>query len=275
MDNAVSGQHKQKSSALYDPMSNNSICVNGQLMLLDLIEHLEPYITLVQNNTDGIIIQLINYDRDFDAVDAIVAEWESRTGMKMEFETFFGEIYQNDVNNYLMVDRELGTVKAKGSYLKKLSDLDYDLPILNKALNDYMLHGISVEKTINDCNDLKEFQMIRRISKKYTKILYGGYWENYKDINPSSGRPKTFKRFVGQRKELKEKCVRVFASTDMNDGGLWKVKDSCGIEKLEGTPEHSFIWNDSVNGVAVPAKLDKQWYISTAKKRLNDFGVSI
>ena len=275
MDNAVSGQHKQKSSALYDPMSNNSICVNGQLMLLDLIEHLEPYIILVQNNTDGIIIQLTNYDRDFDTIDAIVEEWESRTGMKMEFETFFGEIYQKDVNNYLLIDRENGSIKAKGSYVKKLSDLDYDLPILNKALVDYMVHGIPVEKTINDCNDLKEFQIVRRISKLYTKILHGGYWDSYKDINPSSGRLKTFKRFVGKRKELKERCVRVFASTDMNDGGLWKVKGSNKIEKLEGTPEHSFIWNDSVNGVSVPAKLDKQWYIKTARKRLNDFGVSI
>lgn len=275
MDNAVSGQHKQKSSALYDPMSNNSICVNGQLMLLDLIEHLEPYCELIQNNTDGIIVRLYDYDNDFETIDGIVAEWESRTGMKMEFETFFGEIYQKDVNNYLMIDREIGTVKAKGGYVKKLSDLDYDLPILNKALVDYMVSGIPVERTINGCNDLKEFQIVRRISRLYTKILYGGYWESYQAINPSSGRMKTFKRFIGQRVGLKERCVRVFASVDMNDGGLWKVKGSDKIEKLEGTPEHSFIWNDSVNGVTVPAKLDKQWYINSAKKRLNDFGVSI
>lgn len=273
MDNAVSGQHKQKSSALYDPMSNNSICVNGQMMLLDLVEHLESVCELVQNNTDGIILRLFDYDNDFDVIDKIVSEWEARTGMQMEFETFFGEIYQKDVNNYLIVDKEIGTVKAKGSYLKKLSDLDNDLPILNKALNDYMVHGVSVEKTINDCNDLKEFQMVRRISKLYSKILHGGYWESYQAINPASGRMKTFKRFVGQRIELKERCVRVFASIDMNDGGLWKVKCSDKIEKLEGTPEHSFIWNDEVNGVSVPHKLDKQWYINLAKKRLKDFGV--
>ena len=273
MDNAISGQMKQKSSALYDPMSNNSICINGQLLLLDLIEHLEPHCELVQNNTDGIIVRLYDYDNDFDTIDKIVSEWETRTGMKMEFETFFGEIYQKDVNNYLMVDREIGSVKAKGSYLKKLSDLDYDLPILNKALNDYMVHGIPVEKTINDCDDLKEFQMVRRISKLYTKILYGGYWAQERRINPGSGRMKTFKTFVGERKALKERCVRAFASVDVNDGGLWKVKGENKIEKLEGTPEHSFIWNDEVNGVKVPSKLDKQWYINTAKKRLKDFGV--
>ena len=71
----------------------------------------------------------------------------------------------------------------------------------------------------------------------------------------------------------KEKCVRAFASTLSSDGGLWKVKVSGGIEKLEGTPEHCFIFNDSVNGVPVPQKLDKQWYIDLANKRLKDFGV--
>ncbi len=62
MDNAISGQMKQPQSALYDPMSNNTICINGQLLLLDLVEHLEPYCKLVQNNTDGIIVQLADYD---------------------------------------------------------------------------------------------------------------------------------------------------------------------------------------------------------------------
>ena len=274
MDNAISGQHKQSTSALYDPMSNNSICVNGQMMLLDLVEHLEPHIEcLVQNNTDGIVVKLRDYENDFDVIDAIVADWEKRTGMRMEFETFFGEIFQKDVNNYLIVDREIGTVKAKGSYLKKLSDLDNDLPIVNKALNDYMVHGTPIEKTINDCDDLKQFQMIRRISKKYSKILHGGYWSSYQDVNPASGRMKTYQSFVGERKELKERCIRVFASLDVKDGGLWKVKGTDKIEKLEGTPIHSFIYNDDVNGVKVPSKLNKQWYIELARKRLNDFGV--
>jgi DNA polymerase len=46
MDNAISGQMKQPQSALYDPMSNNTICINGQLLLLDLVEHLEPIANL-------------------------------------------------------------------------------------------------------------------------------------------------------------------------------------------------------------------------------------
>lgn len=251
MDNAISGQMKQKQSALYDPMSNNSICINGQLLLLDLIEHLEPYCELVQNNTDGIIIRLKNYDRDFDIIDDVVAEWEHRTGMKMDFDTFFGEIFQKDVNNYLIVDRETGAMKTKGGYIKQLSDLDYDLPILNKAVVNYMVHGILPEQTIKQCDDLKEFQLVSKISNKFSHILHGD-------------------------KPIKEKCIRVFASKNPNDAGVKKVSIRTGRPaKLTNSPEHCFIWNDEVNGVKVPAKLDKQWYINFANKRLSDFGVVI
>lgn len=33
------------------------------------------------------------------------------------------------------------------------------------------------------------------------------------------------------------------------------------------------IYNDDLNDVAIPSKLDYQWYIYLAYKRLNDFGV--
>lgn len=249
MDNAISGQMKQKSSALYDPMSNNSICINGQLLLLDLVEHIEPYCELIQNNTDGIIVKLKDYEHDFDVLDDVVYEWEQRTGMKMDFDTYIGTIYQKDVNNYLLIDRKTGAVKAKGGYVMKLNDLSYDLPIINKALVDYMIHGIPVRRTIMECQDLREFQLVSRISSKYTHILYGD-------------------------KPIKEKCIRVFASNNPADPGVKKVHAvRKTIAKLTNSPEHCFIFNDDVKGVPVPDKLDRQWYIDFANKRLSDFGV--
>ncbi len=249
MDNAISGQMKQKSSALYDPMSNNSICINGQLLLLDLVEHIEPYCELIQNNTDGIIVKLKDYEHDFDILDDIVYEWEQRTGMKMDFDTFIGTIYQKDVNNYLLIDRQTGAVKAKGGYVMKLNDLSYDLPIINKALVDYMIKGIPVERTILECQDLREFQLVSRISSKYTHILYGDT-------------------------PIKEKCIRVFASKNLSDPGVKKVHAiRKTAAKLTNSPAHCFIFNDDVKGVSVPDKLDRQWYIDFANKRLADFGV--
>ena len=251
MDNAISGQMKQPSSKLYDPMGNNSICVNGQLMLLDLIEHLEskvPNFDLIQSNTDGILIKLEDYSH-FDIVDDVVYEWEQRTGMEMEIDTFIGEVFQKDVNNYLIVDRETGAVKTKGGYVKKLGELDYDLPIVNQAITEYMIHGTPVEKTVLGCDALKEFQQVKKISSKYECITHGGV-------------------------PIKERCVRCFASKNASDGGLEKHHATTGEKaKLEGTPEHAFLVNGSVNEARCPSKLDKQWYINTAKERLRSFGV--
>lgn len=249
-DNAISGQMKQSTSSIYDPMGNNSICVNGQLMLVDLIEHLEmaKCCKLIQSNTDGILVKIKNND-DFDMVDDIVYEWECRTGLKMDIDVFVGEVFQKDVNNYLVVDKETGAVKTKGAYVKKLSRLDYDLPIVNRAIVDFMTKGIPVERTIGECDDLIEFQQVKKIGSKYQYILYG-------------------------EKILKEKCVRCFASTRKEDKGLFKVHMSKEKpDKLEGTPEQAFIYNDSVIGVKCPSYLDKGWYINLARKRLKDYGV--
>ena len=46
-DNAISGQLKDPMSPLYDPRENNAICVNGQLLLVDLIDKLEDYIAIL------------------------------------------------------------------------------------------------------------------------------------------------------------------------------------------------------------------------------------
>ena len=246
--NGTYGAMKDVNNPLYDPRQANNVCVYGQLLLLDLMEHLEavPGLEIIQSNTDGILVKMAKYD-DYDAIDDICYEWEQRTGLKLEFDEY-RKVFQKDVNNYVIVDEE-GHYKSKGAYVKKLSDLDYDLPIVNKAVVDFMVKGIPVEKTISNCDDLKEFQQVKKISNKYKHIIHGN-------------------------KILKEKCVRCFASKRLSDGGLFKVHSNTGrTAKVEGTPDNAFLWNDSVEGVKCPAKLDKQWYIDTAQKRLMDFGV--
>lgn len=246
--NGTYGAMKDKNNPLYDPRQANNVCVYGQLLLLDLMEHLEaiPGLEIIQSNTDGVLVKMAKYD-DYDAIDDICYEWEQRTGLKLEFDEY-RKVFQKDVNNYVIVDDE-GHYKSKGAYVKKLSDLDYDMAIVNKAVVDFMVNGVPIEKTISNCDDLKEFQQVKKISNKYRYILHG-------------------------EEILKEKCVRCFASKRASDGGLFKVHSSTGrMAKIEGTPENAFLWNDSVEGVKCPAKLDKQWYIDTARKRLKDFGV--
>lgn len=246
-DNAISGQLKDKFSPLYDPRDNNAITVNGQLLLVDLIEKLEPHIEqLIQSNTDGILIKLRSID-DYEKIDDIVWEWEERTGMRMGFD-LYTKVFQKDVNNYLLVAAD-GKTKTKGAYTKSLSPVDFDLPIINKALVDYMVYGTPVETTINACQELKMFQKVVKLSGKYWRAWHNG-------------------------KFMAEKCYRVFASTDRRDTYIGKCKTKgATIEKFGNTPEHCFIDNSNVNGKSTPSNLDRNWYITLAKDRLNQYGV--
>lgn len=244
--NGTYGTMKDKFNPLYDPRQANNICINGQLLLLDLIEKLEPHFQIIQSNTDGVLIKM-NKAEDFSLLDDICYEWEQRTGMTLEFDEF-KRVFQKDVNNYLMVDYE-GKYKSKGAYVKELSNLDYDMAIVNQAIVDYMTKDISVETTINACDDLRKFQRIVKVTGKF---LYGIY----------------------NNEILNDKCFRVFASTRPQDGGIFKVKSlDKNPEKFLNTPDKCFIDNDNVKDKKVPPHLDKSWYIDIAKKRLTQFGV--
>ncbi|MGW8381257.1 hypothetical protein ACWB45_00550 [Streptococcus parasuis] len=244
--NGTYGAMKDKNNQLFDPRQANRVCTYGQLLLLDLIEKLEPHCQIIQSNTDGVLIKMNRYE-DFDLIDDICYEWEQRTHLVLEFEEF-RKVFQKDVNNYIIVSPD-GKYKSKGAYVKKLNSLDYDLPIVNKALIDYMVKNVPVEKTVGDCDDLKEFQLVSKASGKYKHILHGD-------------------------KILIEKTIRIFASTLSTDPGVQKVHATTGRPaKIPNSPENCFIYNDEVNGVKVPKKLDKKFYIDMANKRLADFGV--
>lgn len=277
MLNALSGAMKDKTNAAYDPKMNNCMCVNGQLMLLDLIEHLEviPGFRLVQSNTDGLIVWIPDTDTAFNQLDDICYDWECRCSTKkcdigLALDNV-KEIYQKDVNNYLWVEPD-GSVESIGTYLKPLSPIDFDLPILNKALHDYMVDKVPVEKTINDCNDLIMFQHCVKLSDSFRYVEH----EEGEFIEHQIGKRKiriTYEYPNAVRYTYK--CYRVFASTDLHDGRLIR----CGGQKVKqqkfgNTSDHSFIWNDDVSGVKVPKELDKQWYINLARKRLKDYGVT-
>lgn len=248
--NGTYGAMKDKNNPLYDPRQANNVCIFGQISLLMLVEMLEDVSKIIQTNTDGILVQMPegqNEDEFYELIDDVAFEWEQITGLTLEFDEY-KEVFQKDVNNYIMVALD-GHTKTKGGYVKKLSRLDYDLPIVNKAVVEAMVHGIPVEQTITECDELKMFQMICKASSKFTHIEHGGM-------------------------KVNEKCIRIFASKRINDGGVVKISASTGRpNKFSNSPEHCFIYNDSVEDVKCPKKLDKQFYINMAKGRLNDFGI--
>jgi DNA polymerase len=252
--NGTFGASKDKFNALYDPRQANMVCVNGQLMLIDLMHKLVRDVgaEIIQSNTDGVLIRMPDGfdggpDAFYDRVDDVAYEWEHRTGMGLEFDEFT-RVYQKDVNNYVLVAAD-GSMKTKGAYVKKLGPLDYDLAVVNKALVEFMVHGIPVEDTITADDDLIDYQRVVKVSGKYKYGVHG-------------------------HERLTDRCFRVFASTRESDGMIGRVKaGKAKPEKFGNTSEHSFIDNGDVHGKKCPGYLDKSWYIQLAKTRLAQFGV--
>ena len=106
-------------------------------------------------------------------MDDIAYEWEMLTGVKLGFDPIITKIYQKDVNNYLFIN-EFGEVEAKGVYVKSLSTIDNDLPIVNKALREFMINGTPVEVTVHSSDSLLDFQKIVKLSSAYECVRYNG-----------------------------------------------------------------------------------------------------
>lgn len=294
--NITYGAEGDKFNPMYDPLHRNLVCVFGQVLIIDLLEKIEDLIELLQSNTDGIFIKI---DRSkLPELKRRIESWEKRTGLKMSYDEFEA-MYAKDVNNYIAVRKD-GSYHCKGAYVKQLSPLDYDLPIVNEAMKNYILKGIPVERTVNCCVDMIKFQKIVKLSNKYkwveheqefnTKQKYGcelgysmdfhGYCfeakRGYKGENSCVG-CKHYKKLTydSYNKTVKyyNKAYRVFASKDPNDGRLLKCDGIRNPAKFGNTPDHCFVWNEDVKNADIPDKLDRQYYINLTKKRLEDFGL--
>ena len=250
--NTTYGASLNKYNALCDPLMGRSVCITGQLFLLELAQHLYKYIPdlrIVQLNTDGIMVEFD--DSQYGQVQEILDEWQSRTGFELE-EDSIAQIAQKDVNNYVEVQPS-GKFKCKGGYLVRgispagAFNVNNNATIVAKALVEYFVHGTPPEDTINACDDIFQFQIIAKAGAKYREAYH----------------------MVDGEKVSVQKVNRIYATSDTRYGKLFKVKAENDAEaKIEMLPEHCIIDNDNRLSIT---DVDKQFYIDMAKKRINDF----
>jgi len=253
--NSTFGITNQEFSKAYDPQRNHDVCINGQLMLLMLLEMLEGTCDLIQSNTDGIIVDCTGRDRS--KVEAICHQWEKETKMGLSFDEV-SEIWQKDVNNYL-IRFDNGKEEAKGAYVKFNSELDNDLSIVNEAVREGLrkMSFRAMEDYIRNNNDLIKFQKIVKLSNRYSHVYLGAH-------------------------EIKNhKCFRVFAVVDGEI--ISKAKSREGThEKYANTPESAAIVFGDLNDENLQdymlhrfsiESIDKDYYVEVARNRLMDFGL--
>lgn len=240
----VDGKYKVLSD-LYDPKRMREVCINGQLMILQLIEdvcEMLPKTQLVQSNTDGVVFKVRN--NDWDQFDKIVKVWEKRTRLNMEYD-YTNAIYQRDVNNYIAIF-DNGKIERKGGAVKEAKVIDNDLPVVSDAVVEYFVNGIDPTEYISKESDMMRFMKTYKLSGKYNGAIHN-------DV------------------VLTDKVYRVFASRCADDGIVYKFKTGKNPEKFASCPEHAKIVNTNIQDMKAPDWLDRQWYIDEAWKRIKSF----
>ena len=250
--NTTFGGTGDKYNDLYDPLMARSVCITGQIYLLELAMNLYtsiPGLVIYQLNTDGIGFECD--EKDYDKVKEIANDWQERLGFELEEESIV-QMCQKDVNNYVEVQED-GSIKNKGGYLVRgiapagAWKINNNAVIVANAIQDYLLNNIPVEETINACDDIFQFQLIAKTGTKYREAYH----------------------LVEGKKIPVQRVNRVYATTDTRYGKLYKVKAENDSEaKIEQLPEHCIIDND--NKLTIK-DIDKSFYIELAKKRINDF----
>ncbi|NLP33529.1 MAG: DNA polymerase elongation subunit (family B), partial [Oligella ureolytica] len=258
--NTTYGAMLNKYNPLYDPLMGRSVCISGQLFLTELVmAYLRDCetIKIINFNTDGVMFSI---DKDeMPKIYTINEEWQNRTGFELE-EDKIQKIVQKDVNNYIMVP--VGELydkdgkprwKVKGGYLTYgmsmagAWNINNNAIIVKKALAEYFVKGIPVEKTITECNEILEFQYIAKAGSKYTHCY----------------------QLINDKKVPVQKVNRVYATKDKRYGTLYKVHRETGRPaKIEDLPKHCIIDNRNELNIR---DIDKEHYIQKAYKMISDF----
>lgn len=159
--NGTFGKTSSPYSALYEPRFMIRTTLTGQLTILMLIEALEcAGIPVVSANTDGIVIKCPRNKRS--DMTYIISRWERHTGLKTE-ETTYRALYSRDVNNYIAI-KEDGSAKAKGVYAKVSLSKNPQNPICAEAVTKFLTEGVSVDKTVRACADIRKFLTLRTVN---------------------------------------------------------------------------------------------------------------
>lgn len=244
--NSVTGKMQQETSWMYDPFSVFKIRINGQLILLMLVDRLlELNCKIVQVNTDGVMYIAQKTQRE--AVQEAVSEVERLTQLTFESDDYEA-FYQYAINDYFGVEKGYSQshdpklIEKKGMFItdprlgKGLAPA-----IIPKAVINYFLTKQPTFEYIKSSKDIKDFMMYQRVDKKF-KVLHGD-----KPV---------------------QRINRFYAST--NDYSLFKVDDTGKVANML-TKSGVTILNE-MNDIPIENRhINYQYYIGEANKIISEF----
>ena len=170
--NAIYGKFGSETYFLYDRFAQMQVTINGQLMVMMVIESLElAGIHVISANTDGIIVKL--YKNKEEQFKQITDEWCAFNKMTADSERYKLFITR-DINNYLNVQSN-DIIEFKGAldpkqYLKDLKK-GYDMPVVAIAVFEYLVNNIPVMTTLRNHKDILDFCKTQNVGRQF-EVVY-------------------------------------------------------------------------------------------------------
>lgn len=170
--NAIYGKFGSETYFLYDRFAQMQVTINGQLMVMMVIESLElAGIHVISANTDGIIVKL--YKNKEEQFKQITDEWCAFNKMTADSERYKLFITR-DINNYLNVQSN-DTIEFKGAldpkqYLKDLKK-GYDMPVVAIAVFEYLVNNVPVMTTLRNHKDILDFCKTQNVGRQF-EVVY-------------------------------------------------------------------------------------------------------
>ena len=168
--NSPTGKMQQEVSWMYDPFNVFKIRINGQLILLMLVDRLlDLGCEIIQVNTDGVVYRAKNALRE--RIQESISEVERITRLEFESDEYEA-FYQYAINDYFGVLKG-GEIEEKGMFITK-TKLGKGLApvVIPKAIIAYFTKHIPVEEFIRNDKDIKDFLMSQAVDKKF-KVVHG------------------------------------------------------------------------------------------------------
>ena len=247
--NALTGKMQQEGSWAYDPLNVYKIRINGQLILLMLVDRLLALnCKIVQVNTDG-VVYIADKSARLAIADAI-KEVEQLTQLTFESDDY-ESFYQYDVNNYFGVRKGYSQsgdprlIEKKGRFITEIGLSNSMTPVvISKAVINYFLNNEPIDKFIKKDRDIRDFLMSQSVNKE-SKVEYGG--KQIQRINRYYASSSGYYLI-----RVKDKMYESRSETKITEYGV-RI-----LNKIDATPIDK-------------RHLDYQYYISKAKKIASEF----
>ena len=175
--NSPIGKMQNESSWAYDPLNAYKIRMNGQLILLMLVDRLLSInCKIVQINTDGVVYIADKANREL--INKFIHEVENITKLHFDSDDY-ESFYQYDVNNYFGIRKgysqsgDPSLIEKKGKFITEIGLNNSMTPVvISKAVINYFLTKEPIDKFVKEDKNIRDFLMSQSVNREF-KVEYG------------------------------------------------------------------------------------------------------